>query len=327
MTTTPKKKAAAIEGNRRPDIEKYLDSRGVQYEFISDLSPARFDRDRSLHNQARLGKPLDMEVVKRYAAAMEAGEQFPPVLANEERGKLVILDGNHRLNASIDVNVPLDAYICTAATKTLMLLTFEANTKHGLPSSEDDRLHHALFLMDNGLTLKEAATRLGISQSRLRKASTYQDADRRADDAGILRNHWDAIPGSSRIRLAMINTDEGFKAAVELVRDAGLGAEEISKVVTHLNENRSGDTQRQMIKALRDGMAERVADVALGGAARPGKRATGPQSRLAMIVGQIVGLPPASAFATQIPEQLREDTIKKLDEASERIAEIKAALS
>lgn len=315
--------------NQRPDIEEYLTKRGVEWEFVSELSPARFDKERSLKNQARLGAPLNAGTVKRYSDAVENGDRFPPVLAHEDRGKLLILDGNHRLAAHADAGVPLDAYVCQASPQTLMLLTYEANTKHGLPSSEEDRIHHALFLMDSGLSEKEAATRLSLQRSSLRKAKAQQDSNRRADDAGILRARWEAVPASSRNRLAMILTDEGFKAAVELTLDAALTSEEVSHIVSNLNEVRSGQRQADMVKKVRDGMAARIADVALsGGANRKGKRVSGsPSSRLAMALGQLGALPSPELFRGDVPEQLREDTVKKLDEAAEQIAAIKKALS
>jgi len=310
--------------NQRPDIEDFLVSRNITFEYVSGLSASRFDRERSLRNQARLGVPLNKEVVKRYAEAIEGGDRMPPVLAHEERDKLVILDGNHRLNASIEAGAPLDAYICSGSAQMLMLLTFEANAKHGLPSSEEDRLHHALFLVDNGVSEREAATRLQVPRAALARASLQQRANRRADDAGILRTQWEALPVSTRNRLAGINTDEGFKAAVELARDARLTTEEVQAIVTSLNETRSGARQARMVESVRDGMKARIAESVLTGT---GKRGGSPQSRLAMAVGQMIGLPEPDRFAAEVPEMQRPDLVKKLDEATERIAAIRKALT
>ena len=311
--------------NQRPDIEKMLADRNIEFEFVAGLSTSRFNREASLKNQARLGAVLNQDVVDRYAQGVENGDYFPPVIAHEVKGKLVILDGNHRLNAHIKAGAPIDAYIVSGSGQALTLLTYEANAKHGLPSSEEDRLHHAMFLIGSGMRIGEAAKRLGVKETALRKKVMQDAADRRADDVGILRTRWESLPMSVRSRLGNINTDEGFKAMVELALDARLTAEEINKYVPIINETRSGGRQVAMVESVRDSFKARIAESAF--TTGQGRRAGGAHSRLSMAVGQLVGLPEPSVFVDQVPEAMRPDVIKKIDEATDHLAALKKALS
>jgi hypothetical protein len=311
--------------NKRPDIEKMLAERNIEFEFIEGLSTSRFNREESLKNQARLGMTLNKETVERYVQAIDNGDQFPPVIAHEVKGKLVILDGNHRLNAHIQATAPIDAYICSGSGQALTMLTFEANAKHGLPSSEEDRLHHGLFLIDSGMRIGEAAKRLGVKENKLRTAVNQQLANRRAHEVGIPRPAWDALPVSIRSRLGNINTDEGFKAMAMLALDARLSADDINKYVPIINETRAAGRQVAMVESLRDNLKAQIAEAAFKGG--QGKRAGSTHARLAMAVGQLVGLPEPSVIASQVPETMRPDVIRRLDEAADRIAAIKKALA
>jgi len=52
--------------------------------------------------------------VKRYMKAYEKGSKFPPIVITVKKsGKYAIQDGAHRLEAAINLNVPIEAYIGT----------------------------------------------------------------------------------------------------------------------------------------------------------------------------------------------------------------------
>ena len=42
----------------------------------------------------------------QYAEAMKRGDEFPPVIAHGKMGKLIMADGNHRLQAAIKAKKP-----------------------------------------------------------------------------------------------------------------------------------------------------------------------------------------------------------------------------
>ena len=85
------------------ELEEYLDTKGVQYEFLGEVDVQRFDRAKSLKNQARV-EPLDERRAEEYAEAMRLGAKFPPVIARGGRlvagvrAGMIMVDGDHRLD-------------------------------------------------------------------------------------------------------------------------------------------------------------------------------------------------------------------------------------
>lgn len=85
--------------------------------------------------QIRAGK-LNSSQVKRYADAMKAGQPFPAIKAMKVKGRLVLVDGFHRLAAAkyagcedaLEVDV-----LGEGSTAEALWLAFEANRQHGLP--------------------------------------------------------------------------------------------------------------------------------------------------------------------------------------------------
>lgn len=83
----------------------------------------------------------DYRVVRSYAAALETGSVFPPVLYGRIGKRIVLLDGWHRLAAfkaagrkvipAIDLGPLTEAEAFAAAV--------EANTRHGLALSQEER--------------------------------------------------------------------------------------------------------------------------------------------------------------------------------------------
>lgn len=317
--------ARTAESNRRPDIEKFLIDLNVNFTYKQAMRTELIDLEASLRNQARLGVPLNTEAVKRYTEAVYAGDLFPPILVEKRGEAYVVLDGNHRCRAHTDAGARIDAYICEAPSQILVLITFMANAKHGLPSSLEDRIHHALFLHDSGLSAIDAAARLQIPVSEVRKAIQRQAGARRADDAGVLRTHWESLPASSRTRLGAIHTDEGFRAAVRLAMDAGLHSDQVQTLVGSMNSSRSGKRQAAIVAAMRSDLAEQIAEVQVSGLPnRKGSKATAPRTRLASAVGMINALPDVEVYRNEeMPDQVLIDLSKRVDEAIDRLIELR----
>ena len=100
------------------------------------------------------------------------------------------------------------------------MLAFRANARYGVPNTEDERLSHAVYLMDSEVTLSQAAAVCMVSERALRTRWNKRRADRRADEVGLLRNEWDSLLPVVRGRPLMIATDEGFRAAAILAHRA-----------------------------------------------------------------------------------------------------------
>lgn len=85
--------------------------------------------------QIRKGR-LNSAQVKRYADAMKTGQRFPAIKAMKVKGRLVLVDGFHRLAAAKYAGCleALDVVVVGEGSAAEALwLAFEANRQHGLP--------------------------------------------------------------------------------------------------------------------------------------------------------------------------------------------------
>lgn len=330
MTAATRKK----DKGRRSEIEAELrDTYGVQFTYHPDVPTSEFDIDRSLKNQARF-EPLDESVVATYQEAVERGDAFPAVIAYRPgRGrdpKLAAVDGNHRLVAHDRAGQPIDVYEVERGTnaKTIALMTFAFNTKHGLPTSEQERLSQALYLMDNGASMKEAAARLSVRMSDLQRAANRAKGDKRAADAGVDPREWESLQSASRTRLLGVSTDEGFAGAAHLSYAARLGTDEVQDLVALLNgAGRSATKQRQIIKSETERHADRIQEAA-GGTYNPkGRKAMTHKGRVQMILGQFVAIPDdIETVASSFADAERGDTAKRLIQTSKKMRKLALAL-
>lgn len=323
--------ARKVINGRRAEIEAELTDRyHVDYTFRSNVSTEEFDIDKSLDNQARF-QPIDEETVELYKEGVERGDKFPAVLAHRPgRGanpKLVIIDGNHRLVAHNRADKPLDVYEIDRATRgpAIATMTFAFNTRHGRPTSDEERVHQALYLIDNGSSQSAAAAVVNVRLALVQRAVQRSNADKRAREVGADLREWEALSAESRRRLLTISTDEGFSGSVHLAQVAHLGTEDIVQLVALLNTSKSAAKQRALIKAESERLQERIQDSsALGVTTRKG---TTPRGRVSMVIGQILALPDDfSALARSYSTSEREDTAGRLIDASERLRKLAKTL-
>lgn len=284
---------------RRPDIEADLkDKYHVDYLYLSNIDTDQFDHERSQANQARF-TALDESTVELYKDAVERGDAFPAVLAYRPSraagAKLVIIDGNHRLAAHHQAGKVINVYEIDGKTKpaAITYMTFAFNTKHGRPTSEEERVSHALYLIDGGATHEAASSAMGVPMRILRRAIARAQGDKRAAEVGVDPREWSALSVVIRTRLLNISTDEGFRDAAHVAYIANLGSEEVFEMVALLNNSRSGIKQRAIVRAETERLQERI-QTGNGGLGTGGsRRSTGmhPRARVGMVLSQILALP------------------------------------
>jgi hypothetical protein len=312
----------AIAGH--PDIEAWLDDRRVHWTFVPELAVDSIDAAASLANQARL-EPLNEEVVDRYAADMERGDRFPPIIVNRvvtRRGeRLVLVGGNHRLaGAGRAKRSTLAAYVVEAEPDMVVRLTFEDNRRHGLPPSEEERLFQAAHLVATGYSQGQAAEVCGVSVGKLQRAMSLQGADRRAHDLGVKR--WSTMPKTTRWRLGNIQADPVFATAAQLAVDTAMDSKAIFELVTRLNSCRSEADALAAVATEAEAMTER-AQASGGGAIR---KAT-PRSKFLSGLGSVRHLQPVDIAAACATPVQAADLSKRIDDTIKHLQAVKKALA
>lgn len=331
MATKTAPDTLALDG-RRPDVEKELTEKyHVKWSYLPQVPIASFDLDKSLHNQARF-EAIDEKTVESYTEAVKRGDAFPAVLAYRPspRARLVMIDGNHRLSAHIRAEKPVDVYEVDRSTdaRTIALMTFAFNTRHGRPTTEAERVTQAQYLVENGASIDHAAAAVSIAPRVLKRALARSAADQRADEVGLRRNEWDSLNATVKSRLKDIATDEGFGDAAKLAYAAKLDANEVFELVALLNSTKSGTRQRAIVKQQREMHSDRIQAAAGGLLGTADRKALGPKQRLNMALGQALALPDDDdVIVKTYAVAERAAAAKRLKETSDRLARLATALA
>lgn len=135
--------------------------------------------------QARAG--IDQDTVDEYASAMNAGDQFPPIVVFHDGETYWLADGFHRVQAAWDIGwneFPAD--VKQGAKRDAILYGAKANATHGLRLNNKDKRHNVMrFLEDEEWSQwsdREIARHCGVSNTfvgNLRASLSTNDGDER----------------------------------------------------------------------------------------------------------------------------------------------------
>lgn len=326
------------EKNRRDDIENLLKRRGLKYghgpntyTYVSGLAPSAFDQPRSLKNQARIGAPLQDDLADQYTLDLANGEVFPPNISwqNDQTGLLELCDGNHRLEAHTRCGKALDTYIITCPVETRVLITLEANLRLGRSASKAEKIHHALYAIDNGMTIREAARTFLAEEKDVRAATVDQRVTRRAEGLDIPIGLWVSLKSSSRKRLSNIVMDPVFMAATILAAESKMAQAPLNKFVGEINGATSQEAQMAVIEQWRADLAVTIAERSIGGTTgKAMQRHQGPRHKLRLAMGFIEAIPAdPEKFMADMPAGEVPDVLTKLDAALDRMTALRKALA
>lgn len=250
---TAKSAATPESVEAAPDpVVDMLKAYQFDYELVQ-LDLSLIDRKQSALNQARISTPIDDDQALLYAEAMAKGDKFPPIVVYKNGSLYVVMDGNHRVRAADTADVAtLAAYVVKdPAQAQVQAFTFEANTKHGLPTSLQDRIRQAIYLVSRQThTAVQAAHQLGLPLNQLRSALDTYNAEKRFESLKVRK--FGNLSATSRRRLDSIRSDVTLKAAAELVLDASISSDQLTGFVKEINSLRSEREQLALIERERE---------------------------------------------------------------------------
>jgi hypothetical protein len=261
-TKAVKATTTAHRASQRPEIEEWLDGYGVDWKFVPNVPISQVNVQASLNNQARIEQGvLDANTVETYTEAMKRGDAFPALVGYKKSGKYILIDGNHRIaGGQGSGTTDFDMYEVSASTEPELidLLTYEANAKHGLPNSPEDRLRHAVALAATGTSLKAAAARLNLPLSQVSSAWARYQADQRATEVGIVKSRWNELTPNARARIGNCKYDSVMEGVAELAYRAQMPYTEIDDVVTMTNKARTEKSALSALATYRDKIKHRI---------------------------------------------------------------------
>ena len=168
---------------------------------------SQIDWKESANNCARLKAPLLHEVIEEYHASQVRGDVFPMVVVEESENGFIILGGNQRCNAAKlfdDDKVTIKAYVVEPLTSSdRELIIRSLNSRHGHGATKDERIEHAVFLVqDKGVATLVAARAMCVSESvitsRIRCIETRAELARKGVDSS--KFSWTALESLARVK-------------------------------------------------------------------------------------------------------------------------------
>lgn len=237
---------------RSPLVEKVLTANPeIIWEYRESVPLSTIDAKRSYENQARVGSPLDDELVAQYARAAKSGDEFPAFVVYEDGNSLVNIDGNHRYAAFSQIKRPThDAYVVMTNNEIQRTaLTFEFNTYNGRPQSDADRAAQVVTLIALGFDHAQVMERMHLSKSRVIDALAEDAGRTRALHNGV-KMAWDKIEArGSRVRLQSLKLDQPFTLAVQFVAKYQLPYSRVADLVKTVKALPSEEEQLQVLKS------------------------------------------------------------------------------
>ena len=312
-----------VDTGRDPAMEAWLDERHATWTFHHALALDDVDQAASRANQARL-EALDDDVVDRYAAAMQRGDRFPPVLGlRRKRRKVLLLGGNHRYTAAARAGLEtIPAYVVDAEPEMATRLMYEDNRRHGLPPSDNERIAQAVHLMDQGWTQEAAAECVGISAGKVNRARGTIKADQRAKTLQI--EGWEQLPKTSRWRLSSVRSDPVFVELANLVIAARLTADGVFDLVTRVNDARSDADALNLIGTE---LEARRADIQTATGGHGGaKKPTTPRARMLGAIAHLGACDPDDVAASCANADQAASLDRMILDVAKRLQATRAAL-
>lgn len=278
---------------RDPRVEQYLAEQAVEWVYEEIVPLKNFDRERSLKNKGRM-IPLTEDTVERYAMDMRRGNQFPAVVAFwDEQQRLVLLTGNHRLDAARRVGRShLDAY-CVEITDPAVVerITRTINNIEGVGVDAAERLLHAVELVRNhGYTVKAAAVECRIGEKMLGERLRSDEVVKRLTRAGLTDKARRIVP-TTLARMIDVQSDLVLGSVANLAADAKLSRQQVQEIVGDVVAAGSEANALLLLDDLRTSPAMRAQiQVTAGGRHPKPKAGQSPYQKLVRSIGTLRGV-------------------------------------
>lgn len=305
------------------EVEGWLRARGANFLRCMLIPVVNFDERASRNNQARPA-PIHPETVDRYALAMRRGERFPPLVAyrtSDKSTSFIIISGNHRLAAGKKAGLKgLPTYVLASDTKPelIILLTVEANARHGKEVSTEWRVKQALNLVEVGWKIETACEAAQISTQLL---STYKGAyaaDERARRLKITR--FSDLGVKARKNLDGLRMDNVFMQAAITALDTDMNVGEIQALVREIKKHPSEAEQISHIGMVADERRKVAEQQKL--LQRSSHVVNNPKQSLITGIGKIMHCDGPTLVRTLITDSEKQEVWDRLAKVADKVLEL-----
>jgi hypothetical protein len=156
---------------RSETVEKWLSDSNVKFDYREKINLSSVEPISIAMHQIRL-HGLDREHVESLRMAYKAGEKLPPLALwskSDNGARLGWIDGIHRGTMFMEESIPYwDAYIIQCDERVADVMRKTSNVRHGLNLSNEEKIEHAVDLIERGvMSVSEASRHLLIPEKTL----------------------------------------------------------------------------------------------------------------------------------------------------------------
>lgn len=241
---------------REAKVEEWLNEEGVEWHYEPDVPLSKVDREASLKNQARY-RAINQDHVLELAIAAEKKELTAMVGYYSTNHRIVIIDGNHRMEAySLVARKTAGFYVVdTAYTWVIDRLTRTANKLEGLGQSRDEKLGHAIhFVKTQDIPINAAASLVQMSVAAVQNALAADEVRERLRGLGFN----ESLYPTTLEEIYRVKQDNALLGTAKLVHEAQLGAREAAEVARKVSKQRSEQAQQAIIDNFRHQFRSRI---------------------------------------------------------------------
>lgn len=308
------------------EVEAWLNRRGAHFLRCMAIPVELFDERASRNNQAR-AEAIVPEAVARYTVTLKDGEPLPPVVAYRpgKDARFVMVDGNNRLASHKAVGArTIPTYVLAPDTPTplIMLLTVEANAKHGESVPLSWRIRQAADLNENGYDEETAASAAKITVYQLRHHKALRVIDDRVRPLRI--TGWLDLTETARHKLGQLKSDPVLMQAAHAAIQTEMTADDVKGMVRDLKALRSEREQFDRIAEISD---ERKVQMAQRKALKQtSHRIRNVQQSLVSAIGKILQVDTAAVMRLCLTDIERQQLWDRLGKCAEKILDLQANL-
>ena len=225
--------------------ESKMKQLGVEWSVNKDGIPiAEINWELSLAHQARIGKKVNEDWVTEMANAALAGNEFPMIIVQKEKGYYIIHSGIHRASMARSLGeLVLPCYMVRITDERILDVFPRAiNTANGHPEGREATIEHAKYIIErHGYPTESVAKWLGLKPDWIVTALRAGQVENRLAEIGIKT----VFPKTTLIALSpLAGNNNVLKAVVKLLKDKDLAGDRAKQVI---DDTKRGQTERAQI--------------------------------------------------------------------------------
>lgn len=261
---------------RHSVLEAWLNKQGVKFHYEEKVPLDHIDVDDATKENIRLTVALNEDRVLTYGIELENGAEFPAIVLwpiPKKPGYYVVVNGLHRLEAfrlHIKLRPATDAYVIDS-TDLLLLdrLRRTINVIEGEPLNRDQRIEHALHLVERQHSMSDAARLLAIPLKALQVAQAVVKLRPRLEHHGVRMGDLN-LSQSAYVYISSIPRDKHAALVATLAKEARMASDDVRLLASEVRAAADDAAAEEVIARWQEKYADTIARAQKGTIRPPG---------------------------------------------------------